>query len=148
VAGLVAITPACGFVNFGGGLLIGALSGVICYYAIHFKHRAGYDDALDVVGVHGVGGLFGAIATGVFATTEVNNAVTSVALKDGRFMLILHQIMAVGAVGLFSLVVTFVLAKVIEATIGLRASSEAEEIGMDEAIHGESGYGIHGPIGA
>lgn len=148
VAGLVAITPACGFVNFGGGLAIGALSGFLCYAAIHLKHRAGYDDALDVVGVHGVGGMFGAIATGIFATTEVNNAVTSVALKDGRGALILHQIIAVAAVGLFSLVVTFLLAKVVDATVGLRATLEAEEVGMDEAVHGESGYEMGLPVAA
>ncbi len=145
VAGLVAITPACGFVTFGGGLIIGLLSGIVCYMGIQLKHKLGYDDALDVVGVHGLGGLFGAIATGVFADASINSAVTELALKDGRGTLIMHQLIAVGAVGVFAFVLTFVLAKIIQATVGLRATDEAEELGLDEAVHGESGYGI--PVG-
>ena len=142
VAGLVAITPACGFVNFGGGLIIGLLSGVVCYAGIQLKHKLGYDDALDVVGVHGLGGLFGAVATGFFADAAVNSAVTGPALEGGKGTLIMHQLIAVGAVGAFAFVVTFVLAKAIQATVGLRASDESETLGLDESVHGESGYGI------
>ena len=142
VAGLVAITPACGFVNFTGGLIIGLLSGVVCYYAINLKHRLGYDDALDVVGVHGVGGLFGAIATGVFADAAVNPVVTG---SMGER--VLKQLIAVGAVGAFAFIITFVLAKMIQSTIGLRATDEAEEVGLDETVHGESGYILGQPIG-
>ncbi|RYG25376.1 ammonium transporter [bacterium] len=146
VAGLVAITPACGFVTAGGGIAIGLLSGVICYLAINLKHKLGYDDALDVVGVHGVGGLFGAVATGMFASTSVNTAVTEAALKNGRLSLIMTQILAVVAVGIFAFIVTFILAKVIHMTVGLRATEDAEERGLDEAVHGESGYGLQHPV--
>jgi len=146
VAGLVAITPACGFVDITGGIFIGLLSGVICYFAIQLKHKLGYDDALDVVGVHGVGGCFGAIATGIFATTAVNTAVTEVALKDGRMGLIVKQLIAIGAVGALALIGTFVLAKIVQTTVGLRADDNAEELGMDEVVHGESGYGLN-PLG-
>ena len=147
VAGLVAITPACGFVSFGGGLVIGLLSGVVCYMGIQLKHRLGYDDALDVVGVHGLGGLFGAIATGVFATTAVNSAVTGPALAGGQMGLVVKQLVAVASVGTFAFVVTYVLAKLIQSTVGLRATDEAEEVGLDEAVHGEAGYVIQQPIG-
>jgi Amt family ammonium transporter len=146
VAGLVAITPACGFVDIFGGIIIGLLSGVICYFAIQLKHKLGYDDALDVVGVHGVGGCFGAIATGVFANPLVNAAVTVPALANGRMGLVVNQLIAIGAVGGLALVGTFVLAKLVEKTVGLRADDNAEELGMDEAVHGESGYGLH-PLG-
>ena len=142
VAGLVAITPACGFVGFGGGILIGLASGIVCYYAINLKHRLGYDDALDVVGVHGVGGLFGAIATGVFADAAVNPAVTG-AMGDR----VVKQLIAVGSVGAFAFLITFVLAKLIQATVGLRAGDEAEELGLDETVHGESGYVLGTPLG-
>lgn len=143
VAGLVAITPACGFVDIFGGVMIGLLSGVICYFAIQLKHKLGYDDALDVVGVHGVGGCFGAIATGIFATTAVNSAVTGPALEGGRMGLILNQLIAIGAVAVLALVGTFVLAKIVDKTVGLRCDEEAEDLGMDEVVHGESGYGLH-----
>ena len=143
VAGLVAITPACGFVNYTGGLVIGLLSGVVCYYAINLKHRLGYDDALDVVGVHGIGGLFGAIATGVFADAAVNPVVTG-----GMGERLLKQLVAVGAVGAFAFIVTYILAKLIQSTVGLRATDEAEEVGLDEAVHGESGYILGHPMGA
>ena len=129
VAGLVAITPACGFVTFGGGLIIGLLSGIVCYMGIQLKHKLGYDDALDVVGVHGLGGLFGAIATGVFADASINSAVTGLALKDGRGALIMHQLIAVGAVGTFAFVVTFILAKIIQATVGLRGHRRSRGAG-------------------
>ena len=146
VAGLVAITPAAGFVDAGGAILLGLASGVVCYFAIQLKHRLGYDDALDVVGVHGVGGLFGAIGTGVLATTAVNAAMTTAALKDGRMHLVMTQVTAVLAVGVFAFIVTFILAKLIQATVGLRATDEAEDLGLDETVHGEAGYGLHTPI--
>jgi Amt family ammonium transporter len=143
VAGLVAITPACGFVDVGGAIVIGLLSGVVCFYAIQLKHKLGYDDALDVVGVHGVGGLFGAIATGALGSAAVNPLVTGTAMER-----VVKQLIAVGAVGVFAFVATFLLAKLIQATVGLRATDEAEERGLDEAVHGESGYGLQHPVSA
>jgi Amt family ammonium transporter len=145
VAGLVGITPAAGFVNFGASIAIGLIAGVGCYLAIQLKHRLGYDDALDVVGVHGVGGLLGAILTGVFANVTVNKAAVEPALADGRMALIMKQLMAVGAVGAFVFVASLVLAKVVAAIVGMRVHDEAEEIGLDLTVHGESGYGFEEP---
>lgn len=143
VAGLVAITPAAGYVATGPAILIGLVAGVVCYSAISLKHRLGYDDALDVVGVHGVGGLLGAVLTGVFASPAINSGVV---LDGGRGSLVLKQLIAVGAVGAFALVGTLVLAKIVQATVGLRVSSESERVGLDDAIHGESGYGLDGAL--
>lgn len=143
VAGLVGITPAAGYVDMGGSILIGLVVGVACFYAIQLKHRLGYDDALDVVGVHGVGGLLGAILTGVLASQEVNPAaVASILNEAGRGGLILKQLIAIGSVGAFAFIATLILAKAIEGTLGLRATEEEEHHGMDHAYHGESGYGI------
>jgi ammonium transporter, Amt family len=143
VAGLVGITPAAGYVAVGPAIIIGLVAGGGCFYAISLKHRLGYDDALDVVGVHGVGGLIGAILTGVFASPTVNPAVV---LDGGRGKLILNQLLAVGAVGVFALVGTLILAKVVQATVGLRVSNRTEEVGLDNVIHGESGYGLDGAL--
>lgn len=141
VAGLVAITPASGYVDAKASLLIGLIAGVACYYAIQLKHKLGYDDALDVVGVHGVGGLLGALLTGVFASTAVNPAVEA-SLKDGRMGLIIKQVIGIGAVGGYALVLTFVLAKLLHATVGLRVAEGHEADGLDSALHGEIGYSI------
>lgn len=142
VAGLVGITPAAGFVNIGGALVIGVVVGVVCFLGIQFKHKLGYDDALDVVGVHGIGGLTGAILTGVLATTEVNTAVTEAALKNGRGALIMNQVVAVVATIVFAFVGSYILAQIVAKTIGLRASDAAEDAGLDRTTHGESGYGL------
>ncbi len=142
VAGLVAITPACGFVNTGGSIVIGLMSGVVCYFAIQLKHKLGYDDALDVVGVHGVGGLFGAIATGALGDAAINPLVTGTAMER-----VMKQLVAVGAVGAFAFIVTYLLAKLIQATVGLRATDAAEETGLDESVHGESGYILQTSVG-
>jgi len=143
VAGLVAITPAAGFVEPGPAILIGLIAGVVCYAAISLKHKLGYDDALDVVGVHGVGGLFGAILTGVFASPAVNSAVV---LEGGRMGLIVKQLIAIGAVGAFAAVASLILAKIVQVTIGLRVSDEHETIGLDKGTHGEVGYGLDGSL--
>lgn len=143
VAGLVGITPAAGYVAIGPAIVIGLAAGGVCFYAISLKHKLGYDDALDVVGVHGVGGIVGAILTGVFASPAVNPAVV---LDGGRGKLILNQLLAIGAVGAFALVGTLILAKVVQATVGLRVSNRTEEVGLDKVIHGESGYGIDGSL--
>lgn len=143
VAGLVGITPAAGFVSYGSSIVIGLAAGAICYLAISLKHKLGYDDALDVVGVHGVGGLVGAILTGVFASPAVNPGVV---LDGGRGQLILNQLIAVGVVAVFAIVATLVLAKIVQATIGLRVSEATEEAGLDKVVHGESGYGLDGAL--
>ncbi|RYG35082.1 ammonium transporter [bacterium] len=147
VAGLVGITPAAGFVDIGGSVVIGLVVGVVCYLGIQLKHKAGYDDALDVVGVHGIGGLTGAILTGALATTAVNNAITKGALENGRMALILKQLTACGATIAFAFIGTYALSLLVSKTIGLRTSEETEDRGLDEVVHGESGYGFEDPTG-
>ncbi len=134
VAGLVAITPAAGFVTPPWAIVIGLVAGVICYFAVMLKSRAGYDDSLDAFGVHGVGGTFGAIATGLFAT--VNGA----GLIAGAGKQVLVQLVAVGATALYAFVVTLILVWLLEKTMGLRVTDEEEVIGLDETQHGEHGY--------
>ncbi len=145
VAGLVGITPAAGFVGVGGSVLIGVAAGVVCCLAVDLKHRLGYDDALDVIAVHGVGGLMGAVLTGVLATPAVNPAVAG-ALADGRGNLVLVQFAAVAASGAFAFGGSWILAKVIDMVIGLRSNEECEQLGLDLAYHGEDGYGLD-PLG-
>ncbi len=142
VAGLVGVTPAAGFVTASGGLAIGFLAGAACCIAVTWKNRLGYDDALDVVGVHGVGGALGAILTGVFASPLANPLVND-ALAKGRASLVLNQAIGVLAVGAYSFVMTLVILQVVgAASRGLRAESEAEDTGLDLALHGESGYNL------
>ncbi len=142
VAGLVGITPAAGYVGVGASILIGLLSGAVCYFGIQLKHRMGYDDALDVVGVHGIGGLTGAVLTGVFANAGINSSVTGAALAGGRLALVGKQFVAVGATFALAFVGSYLLARLVAATVGLRASDDAVEAGLDEAVHGESGYNL------
>jgi len=144
VAGLVCITPASGFVQPLPAILIGAAAGAACYYAVaKLKAKLGYDDALDAFGVHGVGGTLGAIFTGVFATVEVNNLTEkgdAVGLIDGNAMLMVGQIVAVLATWVYAAVVTLILLKILDATMGLRVAQEEEIQGLDYAEHGEEGY--------
>ena len=139
VAGLVGITPAAGFVDVIPGLIIGLTAGVLCYYGIRLKAKFGFDDALDVVGIHGVGGTAGAILTGVFASTAVNSAGRD-GLLAGNAAQLIPQVVGVLVTMVFSFVVSFAILKVIEATIGVRVSPEAEETGLDLADHAETGY--------
>ncbi len=139
VAGLVGITPAAGFVGPMGAVAIGLLTGALCYYGISLKNRFGFDDALDVVGIHGVGGTAGALLTGVFATTTINAAGQD-GLIAGNGALILEQAIGVIATIVFSFTVSWVLFKLIDKTIGLRPSEEDEEIGLDQSEHAETGY--------
>jgi Amt family ammonium transporter len=137
VAGLVAITPASGFVNPGDALLIGIAAGVVCYVsAVHVKHVFRYDDALDAWGVHGVGGALGALLTGVFASSAIN-AASRGWLHDGNAGQMLLQVEDVAATFLYCAVVTFVILTVIKYTIGLRVSEEVEVEGLDINLHGE-----------
>jgi Amt family ammonium transporter len=139
VAGLVAITPASGFVEPLGALAIGLVAGVLCYSAIMLKGRFGYDDSLDVVGVHCVGGTFGALATGLFATKAVNAAGAD-GLFYGNPKLFLVQLLAVVVVLAYSFGVSFVLLKLLDKVMGLRVSREDEIMGLDLSEHGEAGY--------
>lgn len=141
VAGLVAITPGAGFVTPLSALVIGGIAGVLCFYAVVMKHRLGYDDALDVVGVHGVGGTWGALATGLFASKAVNAAGRD-GLLFGDISTLGIQLLAVVVTWVFAAVVTFVLLKGLDTTLGLRVSLEEEQMGLDLSQHNEAGYSM------
>ena len=139
VAGLVAITPAAGFVSPGSALVIGAGAGVLCFYGIRIKEMLGADDALDVVGVHGVGGTWGAIATGIFAETALNSAGRD-GLLAGNPGQLWVQLEAVLATVVFCGVGAFILLKLVDALVGLRVSEEGERSGLDLGEHSERAY--------
>jgi Amt family ammonium transporter len=139
VAGLVAITPAAGFVSPMSAIVIGLVAGAICYLMVLVKSRLGYDDALDVVAVHGVGGLWGALATGLFATIAVNPAGAN-GLFFGNPHQFVVQAIAAGAAIIYSMILTFIILKVIDAVIGLRATIDDEVQGLDVTDHKEVGY--------
>lgn len=143
VAGLVVITPAAGFVNVNGAIIIGILAGIIPFFAVvKMKHWLGYDDALDTFGVHAVGGTLGALVTGFLATADVNaNLLTN--LKDivGKTLWI-EQLKAMGLTIVLSVVATVVIAYIVKAVVGLRPTEEVESQGLDLTEHGEEGY-IH-----
>jgi ammonium transporter, Amt family len=139
VAGLVAVTPAAGFVAPVFALFIGLGAGALCYGAVMLKGRVGYDDSLDVVGIHGVGGAFGALATGLFASTAVNAAGAD-GLFFGNPRLLGIQALAVGATLTYSFAVSYILLKVLDRTMGLRVTGEHEIMGLDLSQHGEAGY--------
>ncbi|MBI2708933.1 MAG: ammonium transporter [Actinobacteria bacterium] len=146
VAGLVAITPAAGFVGSGPAIAIGALAGAVCFLALGLKRRFGFDDALDVIAVHLVGGMLGSILVGLWADASVNPAVKTLSseglLAGGGARLLGEQVLASSVVLAFSFTVSFVIAKVLDATIGLRISEETEDRGMDLALHAESAYSM------
>ena len=139
VAGLVGITPAAGFVDVLPGMLIGLTAGVLCYFGLRLKKRFGFDDALDVVGVHGIGGTTGAILTGVFASTAINAAGADGLLAGNPAQLLPQIVGEVATVG-FSFAVSFAILKLIDVTIGLRVDEETEERGLDISEHAETGY--------
>lgn len=139
VAGLVAITPAAGFVPPIAGIPIGAIASILCFYAIRLRRKTRIDDALDVFGVHGVGGTWGAIATGVFCSLAVNPAGAN-GLFTGNPAQLLKQLVGIGAVGTFAFVGTIVLGKIVNAVVGLRVSEKEEEEGLDISQHGEQAY--------
>jgi len=139
VAGLVAITPASGFVGPMPALLIGLGAGIFCYIGVFSKNRFGYDDSLDVVGVHGVGGTWGALATGLFASKLINDAGAD-GLFFGNPALLGIQALAVVVTWVYAFLVTFILLKVLDWTMGLRVSEEEEETGLDLSQHSETGY--------
>jgi Amt family ammonium transporter len=142
VAGLVAITPAAGFVTVPAAILLGLAAGIVCYFAVDIvKKRLGVDDALDVVGVHGVGGTLGALGTGLFATKLVNPAG-----NDGLFFgnpgQFVTQVIAVAVVWLYAMVVSWVILKAIDLVVGVRVPEEEEVLGLDTSQHGEAAYTV------
>ncbi len=139
VAGMVAITPACGFVSPASALLIGAAAGVICYAAVIIKNRFGYDDALDAFGVHGVGGFLGIVATGVLASRMMG---TGSGLLSGNVHQFLIQCLAAVVAVVFCLLGTLLLALLIDKVMGLRVTSSDEIDGLDIAIHAEPGWNL------
>jgi Amt family ammonium transporter len=141
VAGLVAITPAAGFVGPMSAIIIGLLAGAICYLAVLAKPKLGYDDSLDVVGVHCIGGIVGALCTGLFASTLVNASGAN-GLFFGHPGQLLTQLMAVLVTLAYSFVISFILFKILDATMGLRVSKEEEVIGLDIGEHQETGYSL------
>jgi len=141
VAGLVAITPCAGFVGGMSPILIGFAAGVLCVLAIRLKFRFGYDDSLDVVGVHLVGGIVGGLLLGFFADSKVNKLVTNEGVfLGGGFSLLWFQFVACAVTFAFSFVASFIIAKVIDKTIGLRVSEEDEAEGLDFSQHAETAY--------
>ena len=137
VAGLVAITPASGFVGPGGALVIGLLAGVICWWgSTALKRMMGYDDSLDAFGVHGIGGIVGAILTGVFAVEAIGGTGKS-GLLEGNAAQVLTQIYGVAVVIIYDAIVTYIIVKVIDLTIGLRVDADTEREGLDLNLHGE-----------
>ncbi len=143
VAGLIAITPASGFVMPGGALIIGLISGVVCFWAsTSLKRALGYDDSLDVFGVHGVGGIVGAMLTGVFAVGALSATEASPAgsqgLLEGNAAQVVTQFIKVAFTVVYCAVASFIILKVIDAVIGLRVADEAERDGLDLAMHGET----------
>ena len=141
VAGLVAITPGSGFVGPVSAIIIGALAGVICYGGVLLKSKLGYDDSLDVVGIHGLGGAWGALATGLFATTKVNPDGAN-GLFFGNPGQLWIQFVSVIATMVFAFVMTLIILKVIDVMIGLRVSEEEEVKGLDISLHNEAGYSL------
>ena len=136
VAGLVAITPASGFVGPLGSFWIGVAAGIVCYWGCTgLKHMFGYDDALDTFGVHGVGGAAGAILTGVFAVSEYGG---TAGLLEGNAMQVVWQAIGVLTVFVYDVIVTLIILKIVDMTIGLRVSEEVEREGLDLALHGET----------
>jgi Amt family ammonium transporter len=145
VSGLVAITPCAGFVSVSGALIIGLLAGIGCAFAISLKNRLGYDDSLDVVGVHFVGGWIGTLSVGFFSTDVTNPLANNGILyggggKYGGWNLLLHQAEAAAVVTVFSFAGTYLIAKVIGLVMKTRVTEEEEITGLDQSIHGETAY--------
>jgi len=144
IAGAVVITPACGYVNPIGALILGLIAGVASSYAVSRKYKFGYDDSLDVVGVHGVSGIVGMIGIGLFATATVNATGKEGLFINGSPDLLIKQLIAIVAVAVFSFSATWLIATVITRTIGFRVPREEELTGLDTTYHAESAYDITG----
>jgi ammonium transporter, Amt family len=144
IAGAVVITPACGYVNPIGALILGLIAGVASSYAVSRKYKFGYDDSLDVVGVHGISGIVGMIGIGLFATATVNATGKEGLFINGSPDLLIKQLIAIVAVAAFSFCATWLIATVITRTIGFRVPREEELTGLDTTYHAESAYDITG----
>ncbi len=139
IAGLATITPASGFVGPMSALIIGLAAGAVCYVALNMKTKFGYDDSLDAFGVHGVGGIAGTFATGLFAQTLINPAGNN-GLFFGNQQLLMSQMIAISVTAIYSFGITAIILKVLDKTVGLRIDEESEVSGLDISQHGESGY--------
>ena len=154
VAGLVAITPASGYVQPMEALGIGAVAGIICFLFVQWRSKSQLDDSLDVVGVHGIGGMWGALATGIFAVAASNTGVNALGeqvnglTNGGGLDQLGRQALGVAVVGVYSFVATFIILKVLDLTMGIRPDEEEENAGLDVSQHGERGYifGGSGPV--
>jgi Amt family ammonium transporter len=148
VAGLVAITPASGYVQPMESIAIGAIAGIVCFLAVQWRTRSSLDDSLDVVAVHGVGGLWGAIATGIFCVAAANTLGVDGLTNGGGLEQVGRQLLGVIAVAPYSFIVTFAILKVLDLTVGIRVSEEDEVSGLDVSQHGERAYifGGSGPV--
>ncbi|HEY9315342.1 ammonium transporter [Williamsia sp.] len=148
IAALVGITPACGAVSPMGALLVGAVSGAACCLAVSIKYHLGYDDSLDVVGIHMVGGILGTIMVGLIADPDAPNAVAGL-FYGGGLDLLWRQTVAVLVVVVYCFAVTWLLAKALDKTMGLRVHEDSEDEGLDVSVHGESAYVLeHAPMGS
>jgi len=139
IAGLATITPAAGFVSPMSAMAIGAIAAILCYTALNLKSKLGYDDSLDAFGVHGVGGTTGTICAGLLASLAINSGGAN-GLFFGNASTLIMQLKAIGAVAVYSVVITFVLLKVLDKTVGLRVQNEQEMQGLDLTQHSEEGY--------
>ena len=144
VAGMVAITPAAGYVTTMASIGIGLAAGLLCAMAVRLKFKLGFDDSLDVLGVHGVGGLFGMVAVGLLATKSINPGAANGLLTGGGFHLLGWEALAAVVCAAFAFGMTWVIAKVIDLTVGLRVSAEDEFTGLDLTQHAESAYSMGG----
>ena len=140
VAGLVAITPCAGFVGGAAPIIIGLVAGAVCYLALTLKTRFNFDDSLDVIAVHLIGGISGALLLGLFSDTKVNSLGFDGVFFGGGSKLLVNQLIAIAATFAFSFIVTWVVAKILDATIGLRVSQEDELVGLDQSQHAEAAY--------
>lgn len=145
VAGLVAITPACGFVNLWGALAIGVVAGFVCEAAVHLKFKFKVDDSLDVGGVHLVGGIVGTLLIGLFGSRAINGV--NGLLLGGNINLLLHQALAVLVTVVYGFTMTWVIAKVIHKTMGMRITENEENIGLDLSVHAERAYEFGASLG-
>jgi Amt family ammonium transporter len=140
VAGLVAITPCAGFVGGIAPIIIGFVTSIVCYFALALKTKFNFDDSLDVIAVHLVGGIMGALMLGLFADTSINSLGFDGVLFGGGSELLVNQVIAIVATFAFSFVVTYVVSKVLDKTMGLRVSTEDELVGLDQSQHAEAAY--------
>ena len=137
IAGLAAVTPAAGYVDPLAAIVIGVVASVLCYMAMLFRIKKGLDESCDCWSIHGMGGVWGVIAAGIFATAAINGYS---GLLSGNLSQLFYQVIAVVAAAVYSFVITFVLAKVVDMTMGLRVKEEEEYVGLDISQHGERAY--------